>query len=113
MKISKELDVSISALIFLKISVEPITSIALAKEVKTTKAYIGQILKKLRKSNLVCAKKGPNGGYVFNWDRKEISTLEVAIALGHEFSSIANFEISQPQHRLDNEIIKAFARTKI
>lgn len=113
MKTSKELQVSINALSIIKNSAAPISTEMLATQVGTTAGFLGQIMKKLRKSELVHAKHGPGGGYVFNRQRFEVTAFDVATALGYEFGEFGSSGSEVLGERLDGQIIDVFLRTKI
>lgn len=112
MKTSKELQLSISALTLIKQSKTPLSSGILAEKTGSTTAFLGQIMKKLRKSELVYAKNGPRGGYVFNYDRREVNAYDIAVALDYEFAPFISGNASTAE-RLDSEIIAAFVKIKI
>lgn len=90
MKSSKELHIGLNVMKMIKGSQVPLTTTILADKSGTTSAFLSQIMKKLRKSELVNSQRGPGGGYVLNSSRAEISAFDVAVALDYEFISAAN-----------------------
>lgn len=114
MKITKQLQIGISAVHRLKYHSEtPVKTEVLAETLGTTAGFLNQILKKLRKSGLVIAKNGPGGGYMFNHDLESVDAFDVAHSLGHEFAPFIARGSPVPADRLNGEIIDAFLRIKI
>jgi DNA-binding IscR family transcriptional regulator len=93
--------IALRALTKMSIS-NPIKGEDLAFDSGTTKMYMDQILAKLTRSGLVCAKRGPKGGYLLK-DRP-IDAYDVACALGYKEIDTMD---GVGQHEIDNVLARA------
>lgn len=113
MQINKKVQIGIRALTELRKRIEPISAQDLAKEIQTTTGFLEQIMRGLRKSELVIVKRGPGGGYTFNSERDPMTAFDVAMALDADFAPFTSRNNPDPSERVNGEIIDAFLRTRI
>lgn len=93
-----EFGLAIHAIVFLNHHKnELISSEILAKNTCTNSARIRKVLSKLRKANIISAKEGIDGGYIFNGDANKITLKTICDSLKIQI-------ITPPRHSADIDI---------
>jgi len=111
MKLTKKVELGVKAVDALKSKGGPARVQDLAVEIGTTVNFLEQIMRLLRKNNIVSVKRGPGGGY-FLLSGSSVTALQVAEALGGNFGTFT-LDATTPTNRLNKAIVEAFQNTTI
>jgi Rrf2 family protein len=111
MKLTKELQVALGVLTVMKTKTSFVRTEDLAKEVGTTTNFLEQIIRDLRRANIVTVKRGPGGGHMLNTGFGTLTAYHVAQALGRDLGAVKFDEA--PTSRLHKSIVEAFLNTSV
>lgn len=113
MKINKKIEIGINVVSRLKSSSTPMKATVLAESAGTSIGFLEQIMKKLKKAQIVISKQGPGGGYTFNKLIDPVTAFDVARAMGEQFAPFQSDVNLSIEERINSEIRNAFINTKI
>jgi Rrf2 family iron-sulfur cluster assembly transcriptional regulator len=85
MKVTKKVEIGISAVSTLKSKVGRANAVELAVAAGTTRHFIEQVLNNLRKAKIVSSVKGPGGGY--RLEKLRVTAEDIALAVGEKFGT--------------------------
>jgi DNA-binding IscR family transcriptional regulator len=106
MNFTKDVEISIELLYKLKDFKEPIKVAYFVDELKTTQAYLDQIVNRLKKGGLLKVKRGPNGGiYRASMNPYSIALIQKVLNRGLQTSELTytNKIMTKIQELLNNE----------
>lgn len=114
MKISKDFEIAMNVLSYLKKQKFAVTSDELARVVGSTPDFVQQVMAKLRKNNLVTSLKGPGGGYRINPNCVDTSAFDVVTI----FTKVKEYDADganadTPAGRLLKAVQDAYVNTRI
>jgi Rrf2 family protein len=114
MKISKDFEIAMNILSYLKKQNTSVTSDELARVVDSTPEFVQQIMGKLRKKHLVGSTKGPGGGYRLNPNCVDTSAFDVVTI----FANVKQYDADganadTPAGRLLKAVQEAYVNTRI
>ncbi|GBD33967.1 HTH-type transcriptional regulator CymR [bacterium HR34] len=94
MKISSKLHYGVIILTRLAQSKRPMTAKEIAEIERLPKAYVEKLMKQLRKSGMLKSSRGRGKGYELAKNKKSITMLDIAKALGENINLVACLENS-------------------
>jgi Rrf2 family protein len=114
MKISKDFEIAMNILSYLKKQKFAVTSDELAQVVGSTPDFVQQIMAKLRKNHLVTSLRGPGGGYHLNPNCVDTTAFDVVTI----FTKVKQYdadhvEADTPAGRLLKAVQDAYVNTRI
>jgi Rrf2 family protein len=80
-RLSEATALGLHAMVIVASHNDPISTADAAKRLQASSAHLAKVMQRLTKSGFLCAKRGPNGGYVLTRRADEITLLSIYEAL--------------------------------